>query len=295
MPSDEEPILDIDRRFSGATAATAPSIYGELTSGDALRRVDTPTQDFAEEQPIFQPPKTEEIIIGPGFGTRAEPTLEDCLSRLDIHITESKPDLGTKLFRGDIRKYGDAARAMITSLVKLGCDPRLAIEFSVLTLYDLVVFIGIDIQFVHFGWNKYLTIDKDDSTSMGSNTNKETLKKTLTEICDIYNLANHTGIKAVRYVNNLRGKKDVSTAADVEEVVNRCAHVGVSRIGTELHKRIIVDFVLKPVMVKPLLVIIIANGTVRYWNPSLDLGLVLNVLPHAAFWRKSKCFAGRDQ
>lgn len=146
MPSNEEPILENGRRFSGATAATAASIYGELTSGDVPRRPDTPTQDFVEEQSIFSPPKAEEIIISPGFGTRrAEPTLQECLSRLDIHITESKPDLGTKLFRNDIRKYGDAASAMITSLVNLGCDPRLAIEFSVLTLYDLVVFIGIDI------------------------------------------------------------------------------------------------------------------------------------------------------
>lgn len=103
---------------------------------------------------------------------------------------------------------------------------------------------------------------------MGSDMNKETLKKTLTEICDIYKLANKNGIKAVRYVNNVRGKKNVVTALDLEEVVRRCARVGVSRIGTELHKRIILDFVLKlePAMVKPLLVIIIANGTVYLPN-----------------------------
>lgn len=112
---------------------------------------------------------------------------------------------------------------------------------------------------------KFLTINADDSNSMGSDENKETLKKTLTEICDIYRLANKNGIKAVRYVNNARGKKNVVTPQHVEEVVKRCARVGVSRIGTELHKKIILDFVLKPdpAMAKPLLVIIIANGTVR--------------------------------
>lgn len=152
MSSNEEPILENGRRFSGATAVTAASIYGGLTSGDVPRRADTPTQDFTEELPIFSPPKAEGIVIGPGFGAgRAEPTLQDCITRLEIHIMESKPDLGTKLFQGEVRKYGDAARAMIISLVNLGCDPRLAIEFSVLTLYDLVVFIGIDIQLVHLG------------------------------------------------------------------------------------------------------------------------------------------------
>lgn len=268
MLSNEETILENGRRFSGATAA---SIYTSAP-GDVPKRTDTLTEDFAEEQPIFPPPKAEMILVEPtGRTHRAGPTLNECISRLEIHVNESKPELGKRLFPDDIRKYGDAASTMITSLMKFGCDPRLAIEFSVLTLYDLVVFIGIGIQLVHSDLERQLTIDTDDSTSMGSDTNKETLKRTLTEICEIYNLANHTGIKAVRYVNNLRGKKNVSTAADVEEVVNRCAHVGVSRIGTELHKRIILDFVLKPGMVKPLLVIIIANGTVRYlnnWNPS---------------------------
>lgn len=271
MFSNEEPILENSRRFSGATAA---SIYIERTSapGDAPKRTDTLTEDFTEEQPIFPPTKAELILVEPtGITHRAGPTLKECISRLEIHIKESKPELDKKLFPDGIREYGGAASMMITSLIKLGCDPRLAIEFSVLTLYDLVVFIGIDIQLVHSDLKKAsyyrnLTIDTDDSTSMGSDKNKETLKRTLTEICEIYNLANNTGIKAVRYVNNLRGKKNVSTAADVEEVVNRCAHVGVSRIGTELHKRIILDFVLKPGMVKPLLVIIIANGTVRYCN-----------------------------
>lgn len=266
MLSNEESILENGRRFSGATAA---SIYIERTSapGDVPKRTDTLTEDFTEEQLISPPPKAELILVEPtGRTHRAGPTLKECIYRLEMHVKESKPELGKRLFPDDIRKYGDAASTMITSLIKLGCDPRLAIEFSVLTLYDLVVFIGIDIQLVHSDLERHLTIDTDDSTSMGTDTNKETLKRTLTEICEIYNLANHTGIKAVRYVNNLRGKKNVSTAADVEEVVNRCAHVGVSRIGTELHKRIILDFVLKPGMVKPLLVIIIANGTVRYLN-----------------------------
>lgn len=109
---------------------------------------------------------------------------------------------------------------------------------------------------------------------MRSHTNKEILKKTLTEICDIYNLANDTGIKSVRYVNSSRGKKDVSTAPDIEEVIKRCASIGLSRIGTELHKKIVLDFVLKPGMVKPLLVIIIASGKVRCCNNCIRLRIL---------------------
>lgn len=70
-------------------------------------------------------------------------TPEDCVSRLDLHITVSKPKLGEKLFQNGVHKYGEIAKTMISSLQDLGCEPRLAKEFSVLTLYDLVVFIGM--------------------------------------------------------------------------------------------------------------------------------------------------------
>lgn len=102
---------------------------------------------------------------------------------------------------------------------------------------------------------------------MGSKDNEKILTNTLGEICKIYSLANETGIKAIRYLNNRKGKKDVGLK-DVAEVVSRCAHTGVTRIGTELHRRVLGGFVLKPEvpMNKPLLVMIVTDGTVRFYD-----------------------------
>lgn len=98
---------------------------------------------------------------------------------------------------------------------------------------------------------------------MGSDVNKIILTDTLNEICKIYSLANKTGIKSVRYINQRRGKGNVGVA-NIQEVIGRCAHTGVTRIGTELQRRILDDFVLKPKvpMIKPVLVMIVTDGTV---------------------------------
>lgn len=111
--------------------------------------------------------------------------------------------------------------------------------------------------------------DADDSPSMGSDANSKILTDTLTEICKIYSLANETGVKAVRYLNHRRGKGNVKVD-DVLEVVKRCAHTGLTRIGTELHRRILNDLVLKPKvdMSKPLLVMIVTDGTVSFYDLS---------------------------
>lgn len=98
---------------------------------------------------------------------------------------------------------------------------------------------------------------------MGSKVNEEILTNTLNEICKIYSLANKTGIKAVRYLNHRQGKGNVGLT-DVKEVIRRCAHTGVTRIGTELHRRVLGDLVLNPKvpMIKPLLIMIVTDGTV---------------------------------
>lgn len=114
----------------------------------------------------------------------------------------------------------------------------------------------------------------DDSTSMGSKENIETLKKTLEQILEIYSLANipkganaTDGIKSVRFINHRQGKGKFKNE-HLDEVVNRSSYVGVTRIGTELHRKVLLPFVLgeklRPVtMTKPLLVIVITDGTVR--------------------------------
>lgn len=102
---------------------------------------------------------------------------------------------------------------------------------------------------------------------MGSKANGEILTNTLNEICKIYSLANETGIQSVRYLNHRQGKGNVGLK-DVKEVISRCAYTGVTRIGTELHRRVLSTLVLNPKvpMSKPLLVIIVTDGTVRYYD-----------------------------
>jgi hypothetical protein len=182
-------------------------------------------------------------------GSSAKPNADDCLQRLKNHITKEKKELGNKLLKS-VDKYGDAATNMVSSLINIGCDQReVAMDLSVLTLYDLVILI-------------------DDSTSMGSTRNVETLKKTLEQICQIYSLANPTdGIKSIRFINHHKGKGKVKKE-NVDEVVSRCSHVGVTRIGTELHRKVLIPFVLGSkekmiTMTKPLLVMVITDGTVE--------------------------------
>lgn len=90
----------------------------------------------------------------------------------------------------------------------------------------------------------------------------EVLKLTLEAIIGVYILANPTGLKSVRYINHRQGKRDV-VQADVPEIISRMSGTGVSRIGTELHRRILDDLVLKREMTRPLLVIVITDGQVR--------------------------------
>lgn len=104
----------------------------------------------------------------------------------------------------------------------------------------------------------------DDSASMASERKMEALRGTLKLICGVYSHINSDGIKSVRYINNKRGKAKVTTEK-VDAVVEGCARVGMSRIGAELRRKVLQPFVLggTVVMTKPLLVVVISDGTVR--------------------------------
>lgn len=104
----------------------------------------------------------------------------------------------------------------------------------------------------------------DDSASMASERKMEALRGTLKLICGIYSHINANGIKSVRYINNRRGKAKVTTEK-VDAVIEGCARAGMSRVGAELRRKVLQQFVFKDgvVMTKPLLVIVISDGTVR--------------------------------
>jgi hypothetical protein len=104
----------------------------------------------------------------------------------------------------------------------------------------------------------------DDSDSMKYEENGErikTLQKTLDNIANVYGLARDQGIITVRFLNAPQGKKNV-TVKTVKSVLKNHNYGGVTRIGTELKKKILDRFVNKD-MAKPLLIMIITDGAVR--------------------------------
>jgi hypothetical protein len=107
----------------------------------------------------------------------------------------------------------------------------------------------------------------DDSSSMKydeGGKRQDTLKQVLSEVASIYSLARTNGIRSVRFLNTKQGKKDVNSAR-VEEVL-KVPYYGLTRIGTELKRKILNPFVLKDglTMEKPILAMIITDGDVRY-------------------------------
>jgi len=181
-----------------------------------------------------------------------EPTKEDeeddtidYTAMLDGFIKKEKKELKIQL---DASAYGATAEKMAKTLMEeQSCPHETANLLSHLVLYDVVMLL-------------------DDSQSMRTKQKgkrKETLKKVLTQICRIFDLANPKGLTSVRFFNGRRGIKDFT-----EEKVSRLdEHIweGVTPIGTELKRKILDPFVFKPKepMKKPLLVMVITDGEVE--------------------------------
>ena len=72
------------------------------------------------------------------------PTKDDCLDALRMFIhTEKK---GLDIFYKDnsqLEKPAEMAAKMVDELTKQGCKKEMALQFSALTLYDLVVLLGM--------------------------------------------------------------------------------------------------------------------------------------------------------
>lgn len=105
----------------------------------------------------------------------------------------------------------------------------------------------------------------DDSDSMvydQKGARIVTLQKILNSITGIYNLAREQGIMTVRFLNATKGKRNVTTKT-VKTVIKGHDYGGITRIGTELKKKILDKFVLGMEMKKPLLIMVITDGGVR--------------------------------
>lgn len=91
---------------------------------------------------------------------------------------------------------------------------------------------------------------------------KKTLERVLHEITGVYDLANPTGLTAVRFLNATRSKKNVRNC-DVAGLLKHRVYNGGTMIGTELKRKVLNRFVfMKKPMLKPLIVMIITDGEV---------------------------------
>jgi len=136
---------------------------------------------------------------------------------------------------------------MAVKLVKeKGCGYEVALDLTVLTLYDVAILI-------------------DDSSSMvheEGGKRKETLIQYIDHITEIYKLANQSGILAMRFMNRGGGKKDWTGQS--RQYLERHSYGGVTRIGTELQRKILKKFAMGNTnQSKPLLVLIVTDGPVE--------------------------------
>lgn len=91
----------------------------------------------------------------------------------------------------------------------------------------------------------------------------ETQKTLLKDITEIYDLANPEGILSVRFTSTSKGKRGVRSS-EAATLLETHKYQGVARVGTQLEKKILNEFVWGPkAMTKPLLVIVITDGSVR--------------------------------
>lgn len=108
---------------------------------------------------------------------------------------------------------------------------------------------------------------------------KKTLEQILHEITRVYDLANPTGLTAVRFLNATRWRKNVRNS-DVASLLKDRVYNGATMIGTELQRKVLDKFVFvgEP-MLKPLIVMTITDGEVScLWGrmisvPQLTLGV----------------------
>ena len=104
----------------------------------------------------------------------------------------------------------------------------------------------------------------DDSDSMISEENgerKAALIQFVDHVTEICTLANESGVFAMRFMNRGGGKKNWKGKS--QDYLDHHSYGGLTRIGTELKKKILDKFAFgNPNQRKPLLVLIVTDGAV---------------------------------
>lgn len=214
-------------------------------------------------------------------------TEDQCFNYFTRFIDIEKPKLRIFYTNEDLRKLAPVAKTMVEQLFVAGCKKEVAMQLSILVLYDLVLLIGlfstlsstrkVDLPLwasrhclsqVRTGiklqkWAD-LTIRIDDSSSMlfeEKGQRIETVQRTINEIATIYDLARPEGIRSIRFFNARQGKKNVNRKT-CNTSLRGHDFSGLTRAGTVLQKSILDKFVFGEQMKKPLLVMTVTDGVV---------------------------------
>ncbi|PUU80825.1 hypothetical protein B9Z19DRAFT_682455 [Tuber borchii] len=180
------------------------------------------------------------------------PDNEKIREKLKGVITNCQKDL-RKIYGETERVLGRRLEAptkkgveMAKKLIEMGCNPEVAKDLTVLTLYDVAIL-----------------IDDSGSMIMGENgKRKKTLIQFVDHITEIYSMANESGILAMHFMN--RGGGKVSWTGKSQEYVDHHSYGGVPRIGTALKKKILDRFAIgNGNQSKPLLVLTVTSSAVE--------------------------------
>ena len=108
-----------------------------------------------------------------------------------------------------------------------------------------------------------LTDDSDSMVNEDNGERKKTLIEYVDHITDIYSMANESGILAMRFINGRGGKKKWTGEPSSREYLESHKYEGLTRIGTELKKKILDFYAIRnSKQSKPLLVLIVTDGAV---------------------------------
>ncbi|KAF8532073.1 hypothetical protein BDD12DRAFT_902534 [Trichophaea hybrida] len=165
----------------------------------------------------------------------------------------------------------DAAKEMYLNLIKKKtdngpeCPPEIAIDLSLLSLYKLVLLLD-DSTSMEFAEVPAGMEDEDpDKRKENAVKRKTTLADVLKEVITVYQCHRPKGIPSIRFFNSSPGKKDVIKDNWNKVMPEFCR--GVTKIGSELKRKILDPFVFKSKtgdeLTKPLLVIVITDGRVE--------------------------------
>ncbi|KAG0641320.1 hypothetical protein HOY80DRAFT_1135354 [Tuber brumale] len=233
------------------STSTVPVARGDATEGLGLgaeheRRVgaggDRGSLDFSDEgdkshgKEVVSIPDRDEIYVKlKEVIMEVRPGLQNMYGKTEAELNRS---LELPVKRGE---------GMVRQLIQdMGCTREVAKELTVLTLYDVAILID----------------DSDSMIRAEGGKRIKTLIQFIDHITEIYSMANESGVLAIRFMNRPGGQKNWKGKS--QEYLDHHSYGGVTRIGTELKGKILDIFAIgNDKQVKPLLVLIVTDGTVE--------------------------------